>query len=63
MVTEDKPQWLQLHDGINMNDDYLVKFIPTFVLIDREGNILDPRAPRPSSGDVLTNLFDSLEGI
>lgn len=63
MVTRDKPQWLQLHDSINMNDNYLVKFIPTFVLIDREGKIIDVRAPRPSSGEQLTNLFDSLEGI
>ena len=63
MVTEEKPAWLQLHDGIMMNDNYLVKYIPTFVLIDREGKILNARAPRPSSGDVLTSLFDSLEGI
>ncbi|MCA1757379.1 MAG: TlpA family protein disulfide reductase [Bacteroidales bacterium] len=63
MVTEDKPNWMQLHDGVNLNDEYLVKFIPTFVLIDRNGKILDPRAPRPSSGEELTNLFNSLEGI
>ncbi len=63
MVTRDKPQWLQLHDGINMNDDYLVKFIPSFVLIDREGKILQARAPRPSSGEVLEDLLNSLEGI
>jgi thiol-disulfide isomerase/thioredoxin len=63
MVTEDKPNWLQLHDGVNLNDEYLVRYIPTFVLIDRDGKILDPRAPRPSSGLELTNLFDSLEGI
>jgi len=63
MVTEDKPGWLQLHDGINMNDEYLVKYIPTFVLIDREGKILNVRAPRPSSGEKLTDLLNSLEGI
>jgi thiol-disulfide isomerase/thioredoxin len=63
MLTRDKPEWLQLHDGIMMNDNYLVKFIPTFVLIDRDGNILNPRAPRPSSGEKLTSLLDSLEGI
>lgn len=63
MVTRDKPQWLQLHDGVNMNDEYLVRFIPTFVLIDREGKILQARAPRPSSGEVLEDLFNSLEGI
>ncbi len=63
MVTEDKPGWLQLHDGIKMNDEYLVKYIPTFVLLDREGKILNVRAPRPSSGEVLTDLLNSLEGI
>lgn len=63
MITEDKPGWLQLHDGVNLNDEYLVKYIPTFVLIDRDGKIMNPRAPRPSSGEELTNLFDSLEGI
>lgn len=63
MVTRDQPQWLQLHDGVNINDEYLVRFIPTFVLIDREGKILQARAPRPSSGEVLENLFNSLEGI
>ncbi len=63
MVTKDQPQWLQLHDGVNMNDEYLVRFIPTFVLIDREGKILQARAPRPSSGEVLEDLFNSLEGI
>jgi len=46
-----------------MNDNYLVKYIPTFVLLDREGKILNPRAPRPSSGEVLTSLFNSLEGL
>lgn len=63
MVTEDKPQWLQLHDSINMNDDYLVRYIPTFVLLDREGKFIKARAPRPSSGAVLEDLLNSLEGI
>ncbi len=63
MITKDQPQWLQLHDSINMNDDYLVKYIPSFVLIDRDGKILNARAPRPSSGEVLENLINSLEGI
>ena len=63
MITRDKPEWLQLHDSIELNDEYLVKFIPTFVLIDRDGKIIEPRAPRPSSGKELTDLLDSLEGI
>lgn len=63
MVTEDQPQWIQLHDSIMINDEYLVKYIPTFVLIDREGKIIDARAHRPSSGDLLTDQLNSLEGI
>ncbi len=63
MVADDQPQWLQLHDSILLNDKYLVKYIPSFVLIDREGNILEARALRPSSGETLREQLDKLEGI
>ncbi|MEA1887317.1 MAG: TlpA disulfide reductase family protein [Bacteroidota bacterium] len=63
MLTKEPHQWLQLHDSILVNDEYLVKYIPTFVLIDREGKIIDARASRPSTGEVLTNQLDKLEGI
>lgn len=63
MVTKDQPQWLQLHDSILLNDKYLVKYIPSFVLIDREGKILEARALRPSTGEELTKQLNNLEGI
>jgi len=63
MVTRDKPRWLQLHDGVKMNTNYIIKFIPSFVLIDRDGKIIKARAPKPSSGEELENLLNSLEGI
>ncbi len=58
MVTEEQFPWMQLHDGVNMNDDYLVRFIPTFVFVDRDGVIVNPRAPRPST-DELRTLLDA----
>ncbi|WP_027137603.1 TlpA family protein disulfide reductase [Gaetbulibacter saemankumensis] len=40
--------------------NYRIKGIPRFILIDPNGNIVTPDAPRPSS-DKLIELFDSLE--
>lgn len=39
--------------------DYKIKGIPRFILIDPNGNIVTPDAPRPSSPE-LTELFTSL---
>lgn len=58
MVTDEKFEWTQLHDAIKMNDDYLVRFIPSFIFIDTEGKIIDPRAPRPSD-QKLRDLFEA----
>lgn len=33
--------------------------IPHYVLINKNGNIVNKKAPRPSSGKNLTNLIDS----
>jgi thiol-disulfide isomerase/thioredoxin len=62
MVTEEGFAWLQFHDGTMENDKYVVKYIPTFVLIDMDGNILDPRAPRPSEPK-LKEVLEGLAGI
>ena len=40
--------------------DYKVTGIPRFILINREGKIIDADAPRPSSSKLI-NLIDSLE--
>jgi thiol-disulfide isomerase/thioredoxin len=62
MVKEKKMMGLQLHaDGAFQSSaakDYQVKGIPTFVLIDQDGIIISPSAPRPSSGAELINLLD-----
>lgn len=39
---------------------YKIKGIPRFLLIDPDGNIVTPDAPRPSSPDIR-ELFDTLE--
>lgn len=62
MVKEKKMKGLQLHaDGAwnsTVAKDYQIKGIPTFVLIDENGLIISPAAPRPSSGADLVNMLD-----
>ncbi|WP_281765745.1 TlpA family protein disulfide reductase [Neptunitalea lumnitzerae] len=43
--------------------EYGVQYIPRFILIDTEGNIINAAAPNPSSGEELTDLLSSLENI
>ena len=62
MVKEKKMKGLQLHAAGAWNStiakDYQIKGIPTFVLIDENGIIISPAAPRPSSGADLVNILD-----
>jgi len=62
MVKEKKMKGIQLHaEGAWAStavNDYQIKGIPTFVLIDHNGVIISPSAPRPSSGEELTKLLD-----
>jgi thiol-disulfide isomerase/thioredoxin len=58
-IQEDKPEWLQLLD----KDGAVVKAytayeIPRFILIDKEGRIVDFNAPRPSSGKEIESLLN-----
>ncbi len=72
---EDKDKWIQMVKGENLEGvqimadnawnsefvtSYGIKGIPRFILIDKEGNILDSDAPRPSDPR-LKKLFDSLD--
>ncbi|MDD7915782.1 hypothetical protein N5A56_015750 [Polaribacter sp. MSW5] len=41
-------------------EDYLIKGIPRFILIDPKGNIVSSNAPRPSDKK-LTELLDELK--
>jgi thiol-disulfide isomerase/thioredoxin len=38
--------------------NYRIKGIPRFILLDKEGNIVDPNAPRPSDEKIRTMLDD-----
>ncbi len=64
MVTEDKFDWIQLHDPqtIKANKKYLVMFIPTFTLIDPEGKIVNARCPRPSNPETR-KLLDEQKNL
>ncbi|MEN8125141.1 MAG: TlpA disulfide reductase family protein [Bacteroidota bacterium] len=72
---EDKDKWIKMVKDKNLegvqimadnawNSDFVtnygIKGIPRFILIDKEGNILDSDAPRPSDPR-LKKLFDSLD--
>lgn len=58
-LEEDKPDWIQLLDkeGIVWKS-YVANTIPKFILIDKQGNILDFDAPRPSSGEEIEKLLN-----
>ena len=46
-------------DELRFSQDYMVSGIPRFILIDPEGKIVDPNAPRPFDPKIRT-YFDSL---
>lgn len=55
---------IQLYAGDNKNfsDEYLINTIPRFILIDKEGNIVDSFADRPSSRKIRM-VLNNLPGI
>jgi thiol-disulfide isomerase/thioredoxin len=44
----------------NIREDYIIEGIPRFILIDKEGNLIDSRAPRPSSDEIKELLAELL---
>jgi thiol-disulfide isomerase/thioredoxin len=56
MVTEDEMKGVQMHVtggwSAQVCRQYLITGIPRFMLIDKEGRIVNTRAPRPSQGIV-----------
>lgn len=64
MVKEKKLGGIQLIENENQafTNAYTVTTIPRFILLDKEGKIIDADAPRPSEPG-LVELFDSLEGL
>lgn len=64
MVKKDKLGGIQLHNGGDRTfmDFYMIKGIPRFILLDREGKIIQANATRPSNPETA-KIFDALEGI
>jgi thiol-disulfide isomerase/thioredoxin len=64
MVKEKSLTGIQLFAPNDWKSDFVTNYgirgIPRFILIDKEGNIVDSNAPRPSSPD-LKKLFDELK--
>lgn len=64
MVKEENLQGIQIMADKDWNSDfvraYMIQGIPRFILIDKEGNIFDADAPRPSDPNlkVLLNSLD-----
>ena len=64
MVEDEQLQGVQIMSDKDWNSDFVtaynIKGIPRFILIDKEGNIVDANAPRPSNPN-LKELFNSLD--
>ena len=62
MVKEDEMGGIQLHAGADCSfvNDYIVRGIPRFILLDKEGKILYSKAERPSGKikEILNQLGD-----
>jgi thiol-disulfide isomerase/thioredoxin len=59
-VEDDKATWTQLIDnGNTIQSAYRANAIPKFILIDKQGNIVNPDAPRPSSGKEIEKLIQA----
>ncbi len=58
-IAEDKPDWLQLYDkdGV-VSKSYVANTIPKYILIDKNGNIVNFDAPRPSNVEEIEKLIN-----
>ena len=54
--------WNGKRTNTDFKREFLIQGIPRFIVIDREGNIVDPNAPRPSSPE-LFNMLRGLDGL
>ncbi|CAM1363361.1 conserved hypothetical protein [Tenacibaculum litoreum] len=48
------------HLNLDWAQNFLIKGLPRFIIIDPEGNIVSPNAPAPSEGERLINMFEEL---
>ncbi|WP_282629006.1 TlpA family protein disulfide reductase [Empedobacter sedimenti] len=63
MVRENQMSGVQLFAGreSNFGFDYKIEYIPTFIILDKEGNIMIDRAPAPmdyQTGEINQQLVD-----
>ena len=62
-IRREKPAWPQFilskAEHAKISKDYGVKFIPRFILIDADGNLVNADATRPSDPEIY-NILDSL---
>ncbi|MGV0977517.1 TlpA family protein disulfide reductase [Empedobacter falsenii] len=63
MVRENQMSGVQLFAGRedNFGFDYKIEYIPTFIILDKEGNIMIDRAPAPmdyQTGEINQQLVD-----
>ena len=63
MVRENQMSGVQLFAGRenNFGYDYKIQYIPTFIILDKEGNIMNLSAPAPmdyQTGEINTELVD-----
>ena len=65
MVKEQSMSGVQLHIGQNSSfqQAYKIEGIPHFILLDREGRIIDKKMSRPSMNEVTRERIENLEGI
>lgn len=65
MVKEQSMSGVQLHIGqdSSFQQAYKIEGIPHFILLDREGRIIDKKMSRPSMDEVTRERIENLEGI
>lgn len=64
MVKEKSMGGIQLHNGNDREfmDGFMIRSIPRFILLDKEGNIVSADMTRPSNPETA-KMFETLEGI
>ncbi|MDO1449406.1 TlpA disulfide reductase family protein [Rhodocytophaga aerolata] len=62
-LQKDQPGWLQLFDATDMvAKAYGIQAIPHFMLIDKQGKILQQKAPKPSDTMQIKTIHDQQTG-
>lgn len=64
-LKNNKMTGIQLHNGGDrgLSDAFNVRFIPRFILIGPDGNVVNPAAGKPSTEDVLVEYLKALPGM